>query len=621
MSERRPRMQRGWRPLGGLRPQAPAAAPAAAAWETRRRLAALTLALGLGGPVAATRPQEATIHTAVEGEPLPEVSLVRSSNGALHTTLMLGAARVEGPNVSLATRVFNGSIPGPTLAVHPGNTLSILFANDLQAPLGFDAHNNFHYPNITNLHVHGLHVSSRSPGDNVLDIAMRPGEAFRYEYKLPAHHSPGTYWVHPHYHGSAVLQSGAGAAGALLVLDPPGFLSPQLAAMPDRVLMLQAFPRKMLQKAAKISQDNLFHVDHWNWGQELWLVNGVPRPVISMKPLEWQRLRLVAAGVSTWLHMDFGACEVALLAKDGVYIDDFPRPVRRVSLPQGGRADVAVRCAATAGARGGDHEVTSVAPAVHEGARAFVGPLFTLRVEGTAAEGAATGDLQAWAPPSRPPYLQDLRSVGPAACSCSTSLGIGGNTRWMEGHLWVGNAAYMHVSPFEAIVERRLSGLDLHPYHAHTYPFQLLTSPDGGDPYFRGGDWHDTYFNVRDSRATVRFRTADFYGPQVVHCHNPVHSDQGMIAVELVARGRGPGHCGCDILTLDEEQGSRAARGSAEERSQVLLSAAIGVFLIMLTLAGGISVQLVRACRQAGAAELGYTTLAKGPNGGQEAPA
>ena len=36
--------------------------------------------------------------------------------------------------------------------------------------------------------------------------------------------------------------------------------------------------------------------------------------------------------------------EVALLAKDGIYIEDFPRFIQHVSLPPGGRAELAVRC-------------------------------------------------------------------------------------------------------------------------------------------------------------------------------------------------------------------------------------------------------------------------------------
>lgn len=44
--------------------------------------------------------------------------------------------------------------------------------------------------------------------------------------------------------------------------------------------------------------------------QDLWLVNGAERPGLTVKTSQWHRLRLVMAGVSTWLYLGFGACEV-----------------------------------------------------------------------------------------------------------------------------------------------------------------------------------------------------------------------------------------------------------------------------------------------------------------------
>ena len=48
-------------------------------------------------------------------------------------------------------------------------------------------------------------------------------------------------------------------------------------------------------------------VDH---GEDLWLVNGAERPTLTVKATEWHRLRLVMAGVSSWLYLSFGTCEV-----------------------------------------------------------------------------------------------------------------------------------------------------------------------------------------------------------------------------------------------------------------------------------------------------------------------
>ena len=53
--------------------------------------------------------------------------------------------------------------------------------------------------NVTNLHVHGIHVSPIAPSDDVL-LKVHPGEDYQYRYELPGDLSPGLYWYHPHGH-------------------------------------------------------------------------------------------------------------------------------------------------------------------------------------------------------------------------------------------------------------------------------------------------------------------------------------------------------------------------------------------------------------------------------------
>lgn len=546
------------------------------------------------------------------GAPLPDVPVLRSANGLLRTTLRVQPVRLVGPNISLFTRSYNGVVPGPTLAVLPGDRLSVLLVNDLEDPLGAAALNGYHHPNHTNLHLHGLHVSPLPPSDSVLYITLKPKAAYQYEYLIPRDHSPGTYWAHPHYHGSGVLQAGAGAVCGLLVLDPPGFLSPQLEAISDRLVMLQNLPRASLEKAAAASRDGLFRVDRWQLNEDLWLVNGAFQPVLTVRPGEWHRLRLVGAGVATRLSVSFGACEAALLAKDGVYIADFPRSVEQVALPPGGRADVVVRCPVGQDGRSSEHVVASTPPAGVFRVKTFDGPLFTLRVKGTKVEGLASQDLAPWAPATRPSYLQDLRAVGSPTCSCATSLG-GINSKWITGHLFEGPTRYMHRSPLDAVVERRLTGLDAHPYHQHTFPFQLMSTPAGNDPYFQVGDWHDTYLNIRDPSATVRFFTADFGGPQLVHCHNLAHSDTGMVAVEWVG-GSGADQCGCDLLNFNSSIGA----AEAGPQGGALLGASFAAFAGMLALVAVAAVRVTREWHQAVAAS-GYGVLPDGPAAGTAA--
>jgi len=108
-------------------------------------------------------------------------------------------------------QTYNGMIPGPLLVVDPGDTLKIRLVNDLENRSGLDLAAD------TNFHTHGLHVSPKGPGDNVL-FSLSPGEAWETEIHIPDNHFVGPQWYHPHLHGATNLQVSNGLAGTLLVL-------------------------------------------------------------------------------------------------------------------------------------------------------------------------------------------------------------------------------------------------------------------------------------------------------------------------------------------------------------------------------------------------------------------
>jgi FtsP/CotA-like multicopper oxidase with cupredoxin domain len=108
----------------------------------------------------------------------------------------------------------------PQIEAYPGQTIRITLNNNLPddqtcVAQGGSA-NTPHCFNGTNLHSHGLWVSPSGNSDNVL-TAIRPGVGFQYEYNIPATHPAGTFWYHPHQHGSTALQVSSGMSGALIV--------------------------------------------------------------------------------------------------------------------------------------------------------------------------------------------------------------------------------------------------------------------------------------------------------------------------------------------------------------------------------------------------------------------
>ncbi|CAN0493794.1 unnamed protein product, partial [Laminaria digitata] len=111
-----------------------------------------------------------------------------STDGELRTTLSIAPIVSQaGPLAPpLNVRAYEGSVPGPTLRVRPGDRL-VLNLGKVEA-----------WPNVTNLHVHGPHVSPAGVGDNIYRRAG-PGDTLEYVYDIPPDHYPGTFYYHPHF--------------------------------------------------------------------------------------------------------------------------------------------------------------------------------------------------------------------------------------------------------------------------------------------------------------------------------------------------------------------------------------------------------------------------------------
>jgi hypothetical protein len=121
---------------------------------------------------------------------------------------------------------------GPVIRIRPGDLLKIQLKNNLVKQDNPSQASNFpraefiHGLATTNLHTRGLHVSpSDNPngthGDNIFIEVGPGGETAQFEYQIPKDHSTGTFWYHPHKHGSVGYQLSNGLAGALIVEGNP----------------------------------------------------------------------------------------------------------------------------------------------------------------------------------------------------------------------------------------------------------------------------------------------------------------------------------------------------------------------------------------------------------------
>ncbi|HEY6924658.1 MAG TPA: multicopper oxidase domain-containing protein [Steroidobacteraceae bacterium] len=173
----------------------------------------------------------------------------------------------------------------------------------------------------TNLHFHGLTLPPVCHQDEVLKTAVQPGDLpFEYRFRIPANESPGLYWYHPHIHGFSSQQVSGGASGALIV-EGAERANPEIAGLPERVLVIrdqdllhpEAAPSSSAAAVqALIDRDG----DAANTGtgtgrpaKDL-SVNFVPVPYpdyppasITMKPGERQLWRVVNATSVTYLNL------------------------------------------------------------------------------------------------------------------------------------------------------------------------------------------------------------------------------------------------------------------------------------------------------------------------------
>ena len=127
--------------------------------------------------------QTLTIEFPRETEGLPEAGkpeLVDLAAGAeFELEIMPVKKRIGDATVRMLA--YNGSVPGPTLKVPQGATITVHVINhgDLDATV----------------HWHGLRLENRYDGTHDTQAPIPVGETFTYQVHVP---DPGAYWYHPH---------------------------------------------------------------------------------------------------------------------------------------------------------------------------------------------------------------------------------------------------------------------------------------------------------------------------------------------------------------------------------------------------------------------------------------
>ena len=138
---------------------------------------------GLAMPDPSSQSHTKTTEFPRETEGFPEArktELVELADGdEFELEIMPVKKRIGDATVRMLS--YNGSVPGPTLKVPQGATITVKVANhgDLEATV----------------HWHGLRLENRYDGTHDTQAPIPVGETFTYEVHVP---DPGAYWYHPH---------------------------------------------------------------------------------------------------------------------------------------------------------------------------------------------------------------------------------------------------------------------------------------------------------------------------------------------------------------------------------------------------------------------------------------
>jgi FtsP/CotA-like multicopper oxidase with cupredoxin domain len=520
------------------------------AWPHRRRALSrrqiVAAALGVGGATLAastlrssvvaqdaTPPAGHSGHGEFEATPswllwepadLIEPRARRSSVGELQTELRVAYAYHDIGGYRLSMRSYEGGIPGPTLRAQPGDVLKIRLINDLvpnrdAVPANGDLPHHF---NTTNFHFHGGHVSPAGIADNVLR-SMEPGQSYEIEIAIPDDHPSGTYWYHPHHHGSADVQISSGMAGALIVEGDFADV-PEIAAASERVLIL-----------SEVIFDYLGTIENYDtvWPEAVprfLAINGQREPIIRMQPGEVQRWRIVQACHENNLRLALEGHALHALAYDGIPLSAVEEHDNLVVVP-GQRADVLVKA-------GEPGEYLLAAIANDQGYPSPTGPLARVIIEGEPLPMELPATLPA--PPLEP--ISDEEITGSRRLVFSTrNPEFPPAANFQEFAFLIDGQLFDHNRIDQAITLGSVEEWtivnddeDDHVFHIHTSPFQIVAVNDEVPAALL---WRDTAIVPRNGSLTFRSRFLDFTGKTVLHCHMMNHEELGMMQLIEFSEG------------------------------------------------------------------------------------
>ncbi len=403
----------------------------------------------------------------------------------VHIKLTASKHSFEAAGELVEGYAYNKQVPGPTIRVPLGATVTIDFKNDLEVP--------------TTVHWHGLHVPFAMDGVTWQGSPVEAGETFIYTFTL---NQTGTYWYHPHF--DTERQADLGLYGVLIVEDPE-----DAPVDEELVVVLDSWGEYGADHSEDSNHDGLDGVNL------TWTANGLLDPVY--KPASGARTRVRVVNVSNSGYADLRWPSMRHIASDQGLLPELNEPENIVLAPSD-RMD---------------------------GEWLLDGNPFDLRLAPYTLVGLATppdphnpdyrllsvepsGDESAPVPGEWP-----FDGAEPTLDPAYTDIVYTFQGDPLTGDWLINGESFPDVTIEEAplgedsIIEIRNISQSEHPFHLHGHAFEVL-SYDGLQPPFRV---MEDSINVRVGE-TVRLRLfANNPGDWMTHCHILPHVEGGMMTV------------------------------------------------------------------------------------------
>ncbi|MEU1617310.1 multicopper oxidase family protein [Streptomyces sp. NPDC005722] len=418
-----------------------------------------------------------------------------SRDGVLKARVVVERRKVRVGDHRLYALTYNGRYMPPTLRVRPGDRIDLTMTNRVRQD--------------TNVHVHGLHVSPRSPADDIF-VAIKYGRSHHYTYRLPRTVTPGTYWYHSHADMMSAAQVAGGESGIIVVDGLRRYLPPALRGITEHVVALKDF---------QVHGDAIRTHGLKIGARTNRTVNGRQNPVISLRPGETQLWRLANIGANIYYRLHLKGGRFHVIAQDGY-------PVRRVYaartlvIAAGARFDVLVQGAP----RPGTTTLETLAYDTGKAGNRF--PRTDLATVVTAGAPVTPARIPTDFAPN-----EDLAHVTVADRKTVVfTENAAGDVFYVNGRTYApGRVDFTSVLGTVEEWTVRNDSDEEHSFHVHTNQFQLM-STDGKatDPDHR---WFDTVNVPARGNVVIRVPFTDFTGRTVLHCHILNHEDMGMMAI------------------------------------------------------------------------------------------